>query len=123
MRTVNAYAAASARAPFEPTTIERRDLEPHDVLIAIHYTGICHSDVHASRDEWGPANYPFVAGHEIAGIVEEIGSEVTTHQVGDGMGLGLAVARSIVHGHGGTISCQSSLNQGSTFRVELPKFV
>ena len=91
MRTVNAYAAASARAPFEPTTIERRDLEPHDVLIAIHYTGICHSDVHASRDEWGPANYPFVAGHEIAGIVEEVGSEVTTHHVGDRVGVGCLI--------------------------------
>ena len=91
MRTVNAYATSAAHSPFEPTTIERRDLGPHDVLIAIQYTGICHSDVHAARSEWGPTNYPFVAGHEIAGVVEEVGAEVTSHQVGDRVGVGCLV--------------------------------
>ena len=91
MRTVNAYATAAAGAPFEPTTIERRDLGPHDVLIAIRYAGICHSDVHAARSEWGPTNYPFVAGHEIAGVVEEVGPDVTRHAVGDRVGVGCLV--------------------------------
>ncbi|MFN8159260.1 MAG: NAD(P)-dependent alcohol dehydrogenase [Candidatus Nanopelagicales bacterium] len=91
MRTVNAYATTSAGAPFEPTTIERRDLGPTDVLIAIQYTGICHSDVHAARGEWGPTNYPFVAGHEIAGVVEEVGPEVTRYAVGDRVGVGCLV--------------------------------
>lgn len=91
MRTVKAYATAAAGAPFEPTTIERRDLGPSDVLIAIEYAGICHSDVHAARSEWGPTNYPFVAGHEIAGVVEEIGPEVTRYAVGDRVGVGCLV--------------------------------
>ena len=91
MRTVNAFATAAAHAPFEATTIERRDLEPDDVLIAIQYAGICHSDIHSARGEWGPANYPFVPGHEIAGIVEEVGAEVTKFKVGDRVGVGCLV--------------------------------
>jgi uncharacterized zinc-type alcohol dehydrogenase-like protein len=91
MRTVNAYATATAGGPFEATTIERRDLGPNDVLIAIRYAGICHSDVHAARSEWGPTNYPFVAGHEIAGVVEEVGSEVTRHAVGARVGVGCLI--------------------------------
>jgi uncharacterized zinc-type alcohol dehydrogenase-like protein len=91
MRTVNAYATATAGGPFEATTIERRDLGPNDVLIAIRYAGICHSDVHAARSEWGPTNYPFVAGHEIAGVVEEVGSEVTRHVVGARVGVGCLI--------------------------------
>ncbi len=91
MRTVNAYATAAAGAPFEATTIERRDLGPKDVLIGIRYTGICHSDVHAARSEWGPTSYPFVAGHEIAGVVEEVGPEVTRYAVGDRVGVGCLV--------------------------------
>ena len=78
MRTVNAYAAPSAESPLEPTTIERRDLGEHDVLIEIAFAGICHSDIHAARGEWGDVPRPLVPGHEIAGTVAEIGADVTT---------------------------------------------
>jgi uncharacterized zinc-type alcohol dehydrogenase-like protein len=91
MLTVNAYAAHSATAPLEPTTIERRDVGPHDVLIEIKYAGICHSDIHTVRAEWGDITYPLVPGHEIAGIVTEVGSDVTKHAVGDRVGVGCMV--------------------------------
>ena len=91
MLTVKAYAAPSATAPLEPTTIDRRDVGPHDVLIDIRFAGICHSDIHTARGEWGPAKYPLVVGHEIAGVVAEVGSEVTKHQVGDRVGVGCMV--------------------------------
>jgi uncharacterized zinc-type alcohol dehydrogenase-like protein len=91
MRPVTAYATAAARAPFEKTTIDRRDLEPNDVLIAIAYAGICHSDIHTAREEWGAAHFPLVPGHEIAGIVEEVGPAVTKFAVGDRVGVGCMV--------------------------------
>ncbi len=91
MLTVNAYAATSADAPLVPTTIERRDLGPHDVLIDIAYAGICHSDIHTVRGEWGQIAYPLVPGHEIVGHVREVGSEVTKHRVGDRVGVGCMV--------------------------------
>jgi uncharacterized zinc-type alcohol dehydrogenase-like protein len=89
--TVNAYAAPSATEPLVPTTIERRDVGAHDVLIEIRYAGICHSDIHTVRGEWGEIAYPQVVGHEIAGIVTEVGSAVTRHAVGDRVGVGCMV--------------------------------
>jgi alcohol dehydrogenase (NADP+) len=89
--TVKAYAATSATEPLTPTTIERRDVGPHDVRIDIRYSGICHSDIHTARGEWGPTDYPVVLGHEIAGIVAEVGSEVTGFRVGDRVGVGCLV--------------------------------
>ncbi|MGI4896370.1 MAG: NAD(P)-dependent alcohol dehydrogenase [Janthinobacterium lividum] len=89
--TVNAYTATSATEPLTPTTVERRDVGPHDVLIDIKFAGICHSDIHTARSEWGPSNYPVVPGHEIAGIVAEVGSEVTKFSVGDRVGVGCMV--------------------------------
>lgn len=89
--TVNARATASAGGSFERTTIERRDVRPHDVRIDIAFAGICHSDIHTARDEWGQANYPLVPGHEIAGTVAEVGSEVTKYKVGDRVGVGCFV--------------------------------
>ncbi|CAN5435625.1 NAD(P)-dependent alcohol dehydrogenase [soil metagenome] len=89
--TVSAYAATSATAPLTKTTIERRDVGPHDVAFDIKFAGICHSDIHTVRGEWGPANYPVVAGHELAGVVTEIGSEVTKFTVGDHVGVGCFV--------------------------------
>ncbi len=89
--TVNAYAAPSATEPLVPTTIERRDIGPKDVLIEIRYAGICHSDIHTVRGEWGAVRYPQVVGHEIVGVVAEVGSEVTMHQLGDRVGVGCMV--------------------------------
>ncbi len=91
MRTVKAWAAPSATEPLAPTTIERRDLGEHDVLIEIAYAGVCHSDIHTARSEWGPASYPIVVGHEIAGTVLEVGPGVTSHAVGDRVGVGCLV--------------------------------
>ena len=89
--TVNAYATPEAKAPFEKTTIVRRDLKPSDVLIDIKFAGICHSDIHSARGEWGEGSYPLVPGHEIAGIVSAVGSEVTRYRVGDRVGVGCMV--------------------------------
>jgi len=91
MRTVTAYAAPSATEPLVKTTIERRDVGPKDVMIDIAYAGICHSDIHTVRGEWGEIQYPQVVGHEIVGTVSEIGSEVTKHEVGDRVGVGCMV--------------------------------
>ena len=91
MLTVNAYAAPSADAPLEPTTITRRAVGPNDVLIEIAYAGICHSDIHTVNGDWGPQPYPLVPGHEIVGTVAEIGPEVTGHAVGDRVGVGCMV--------------------------------
>ncbi|WNG89396.1 NAD(P)-dependent alcohol dehydrogenase [Mycobacterium sp. ITM-2016-00317] len=91
MTTVTAYAATSADAPLTRTTITRREVGPHDVAFDIHFAGICHSDIHTVRGEWGRANYPVVPGHEIAGIVTEIGSQVTNFKIGDRVGVGCFV--------------------------------
>jgi uncharacterized zinc-type alcohol dehydrogenase-like protein len=91
MLTVNAYAAPSATEPLVKTTIERRDLGPNDVLIEIAYSGICHSDIHTVRGDWGPQQYPLTVGHEIVGTVTEVGSDVSLHQVGDRVGVGCMV--------------------------------
>jgi len=86
-----AYAAATPGAPLEATTIERRDLGPHDILIDTKFAGICHSDIHQAREEWGQAIFPMVPGHEIAGVVSAVGSEVTKFAVGDHAGVGCFV--------------------------------
>ena len=91
MLTVNARSTSGTGAPFEATTIERRDLGPHDVLIDIAYAGICHSDIHTARGEWGDTLFPLVPGHEIAGVVSAVGSEVTRFSVGDRAGVGCMV--------------------------------
>jgi uncharacterized zinc-type alcohol dehydrogenase-like protein len=91
MSSVTAYATPAAKAPFAKTTIERRELGPNDVLIKIAFAGICHSDIHTARDEWGAAHYPLVPGHEIAGTVEEVGAEVGRYAVGDRVGVGCMV--------------------------------
>jgi uncharacterized zinc-type alcohol dehydrogenase-like protein len=91
MSTVSAYAAISATAPLTKTTITRRDPGPHDVAIEIKFAGICHSDIHTVKAEWGQPTYPVVPGHEIAGVVTAVGSAVTKHKVGDRVGVGCFV--------------------------------
>jgi uncharacterized zinc-type alcohol dehydrogenase-like protein len=88
---VNAYAAPASGQPLAPTTIDRRDVGANDVLIEIQYAGICHSDIHTVSGEWGPQPFPVVPGHEIVGVVTEVGSDVTRHQVGDRVGVGCMV--------------------------------
>ncbi|MFF9816279.1 NAD(P)-dependent alcohol dehydrogenase [Streptomyces sp. NPDC014006] len=88
---VAAYAAPAPKAPLERTTIERRAVGEHDVLIDIKYAGICHSDIHQAREGWGEAIFPMVPGHEIAGVVAEVGSGVTKYKVGDRVGVGCMV--------------------------------
>jgi alcohol dehydrogenase (NADP+) len=86
-----AYAAKSVKAPLEPFVVARRELRPHDVGIEVKFCGICHSDIHQARDEWGGSIFPMVPGHEVAGIVSDVGSEVTTFKVGDRVGVGCLV--------------------------------
>ena len=88
MLTVNAYGANAVAEPLVPMTIERRELGPHDVLIEIAYCGICHSDIHFARGEFGDIPTPLVPGHEVVGTVTRIGSDVTRHAVGDRVGVG-----------------------------------
>jgi uncharacterized zinc-type alcohol dehydrogenase-like protein len=88
---VNAYAAPAAGRPLAPTTIERRDVGPNDVLITITHAGICHSDIHTVNGDWGPQPFPVVPGHEIVGTVTEVGPDVTSHRVGDRVGVGCMV--------------------------------
>ena len=91
MSVVPALVAPSADAPLEPGTVTRREVGPNDVLIEIVWAGICHSDIHTVRGHWGPQQYPLTVGHEIAGFVAEVGSEVTRYEVGDRVGVGCLV--------------------------------
>ena len=86
-----AYAALTAKAALVPFSVERREPGPHDVLIDIRYCGICHSDVHQARDEWGRSIFPMVPGHEIVGTVARLGDKVTQWQAGDTVGVGCFV--------------------------------
>ena len=87
----NGYAVLEASKPLVPFSFARRELRPGDVALSISYAGICHSDIHQAREEWGPALFPMVPGHEIAGVVTEIGSAVTKFKVGDKIGVGVFV--------------------------------
>jgi alcohol dehydrogenase (NADP+) len=89
--TARALQAPSAKAPLEPTTIERRTLGDLDVAIAIKFCGICHSDIHQVEADWGRRLFPMVPGHEIAGIVMAVGPGVTRFKQGDRVGVGCFV--------------------------------
>ena len=91
MPTTKALITHEPHSPFQQGPIERRDPRPSDVVIEIKYSGICHSDIHQARQEWGRAIFPMVPGHEIAGLVTEVGSAVTKYQVGDRVGVGCMV--------------------------------
>ena len=109
---VSAIAATSATEALSKITVERRDVAPHDVAIDIRFAGICHTDIHTVRSDWGPANYPVVPGHEIAGVVAEVGSEVTKYKVGDRVGVGC-----LVDSCRECNSCKSGLDQYCTGMV------
>lgn len=91
MSTINAYAAQTKISPLAPFNIDRRDAGPNDVQIEILYSGICHSDIHQVRDEWGGSIYPMVPGHEIVGRVTKVGDAVKGFKVGDLAGVGCFV--------------------------------
>ncbi|MEO8880864.1 MAG: NAD(P)-dependent alcohol dehydrogenase [Gemmatimonadaceae bacterium] len=86
-----AYAAQSAKSPIEPFTIERRAPRANDVAIEILFCGVCHSDIHQARNEWGGSIYPMVPGHEIVGRVTAVGSAVSKFKVGELAGVGCMV--------------------------------
>lgn len=91
MIKAKAYAVPSAKAPLAPFSFERRELRPNDIHIEIQYCGVCHSDVHQARDEWGRGLFPMVPGHEIVGTVIAVGNNVKKFKVGDLAGVGCMV--------------------------------
>lgn len=91
MLATRGYATESPTSKLAPFTFERREPGPNDVLIQIAYCGICHSDIHQARDEWGGALYPMVPGHEIVGRVAQVGAKVTRFKAGDLAGVGCFV--------------------------------
>ncbi len=90
MKTIG-YAAQDKTAPLAPFAFERRDLRPNDVAMEILYCGVCHSDLHTVRGDWGGTIYPAVPGHEIVGRVTAVGAEVTKYKVGDNVAVGCMV--------------------------------
>lgn len=91
MTPVKGYAAKEVGADLAPFDFERREVGPHDVAIDILYCGVCHSDVHQVRDEWGGSMFPMVPGHEIVGRITQVGNQVTHFKAGDLAGVGCMV--------------------------------
>jgi alcohol dehydrogenase (NADP+) len=91
MIPVVGYAAKQAKGPLTSYTFKRRDPLDHDIVIDIQYCGICHSDIHQVKDEWGGSIFPIVPGHEIAGIVSQVGAKASRYKVGDRVGVGCFV--------------------------------
>src|SRR5690349_9950758 len=89
--SVKAFGTADAKTRLGPLTIERRKPAPSDVEIKILYCGVCHSDLHFARNDWGITAYPAVPGHEIVGTVTAVGSAVTKFKIGDTVGVGCLV--------------------------------
>jgi uncharacterized zinc-type alcohol dehydrogenase-like protein len=91
MTPTKAYATKSPTSALAPFELQRRDPGPHDVAIEIAYCGVCHSDIHQARDEWGGSIFPMVPGHEIVGKVSKVGASVRKLKVGDLAGVGCMV--------------------------------
>lgn len=106
MLPTTGFAASSPTSPLVPFSFERRELKPNDVLIEILYCGVCHSDLHQARDEWGGSIFPIVPGHEIVGKITKVGSAVKKFSVGSVVGVGCLVdsCRSCAH-------CEEGLQQ------------
>lgn len=114
-----AYAAQSATTPLVPFSFERRKVDKHDVQIEILYCGVCHSDLHTVRGDWGSANYPCVPGHEIVGRVLKVGKDVNRFKEGDTVGVGCMVDSCLK-----CANCKDNLEQfcekGATFTYNSP---
>jgi len=111
------YAARDASGPLSPWSFERRALRENDILVDIRYSGVCHSDIHQLRGDWGPQQYPQVPGHENVGMVEAVGNGVTRFRVGDRVGVGTMV------GHRGDATCTHGEEQyceGTLFTYGYP---
>ena len=106
MAETKSYAAQSASSPLAPFSFNRREVGAHDVQIEILYCGVCHSDIHQVRNEWGGSIYPMVPGHEIVGKVIKIGNHVTKFKTGDLAGIGC-----FVDSCGTCDNCKESLQQ------------
>jgi uncharacterized zinc-type alcohol dehydrogenase-like protein len=106
MIPVKGYAAPDVKIPLAPFNFERRDVGPHDVQIEILYCGVCHSDIHQVRDEWGGSIFPMVPGHEIVGKITKVGAHVTKFKVGETAGVGCFVDSCRV-----CPSCEAGLEQ------------
>ena len=91
MTRVSAWGVSTAGSDVGPLEITRREPGPHDVVIDIDFCGVCHSDIHTARGEWGEPMYPVVTGHEIIGHVSAVGVEVSRFRVGDIAGVGVIV--------------------------------
>lgn len=114
MVTTKSYAAYDSKTPLKPFEFDRRSIGPKDVHIQILYCGVCHSDLHQARDEWGGSLYPMVPGHEIVGKVVGVGNQVTRFKPGD-----LAAVGVLVNSCRGCASCQQELEQYCTGGVTL----
>ena len=88
MLPTKGYAAQQAGGVLGPFTFERREVGLKDILVQIQYCGVCHSDIHQARDEWGGSIFPMVPGHEIVGRVQQVGAEVKKFKAGDSVGVG-----------------------------------
>lgn len=106
MIPTKAYAAQNATAPLGPFNFQRREPGDHDVVIEILYCGVCHSDIHQVKEEWGPSIYPMVPGHEIVGRISRVGSHVKNFKAGDLAGVGCFVDSCRI-----CPSCQAGLEQ------------
>jgi uncharacterized zinc-type alcohol dehydrogenase-like protein len=106
MLDARGYAVHSPTTPFEPFSFERRDPRPNDVVIAIRYCGVCHSDLHTARGEWSGTRFPCVPGHEIVGQVTAVGDAVTKFRPGELVGVGCMVDSCL-----SCASCQEGLEQ------------
>lgn len=118
----HAYAAATASSGLAPMQIQRRALQPEDVLIDVLYCGICHSDIHTARDEWNavmPTAYPSVPGHEIVGRVAAVGSAVTKFKVGDIGGIG-CIVNSCLECHNCQTDREQNCEKGASFTYNTP---
>ncbi len=106
MIQVKAYAAEKADKPLAPFKLDRREVGENDVEIEILFCGVCHSDIHTARNEWGGTMYPVVPGHEIVGKVTKVGDKVNSHKIGDTVGVGC-----FVDSCGHCSNCESDLEQ------------